>query len=98
MADIYVFGTYTVREGFEERVYASLSEHEQRTRTEAGCLHASVSRDLDDPRALFTMQRWADQEALDVHRALPHVVALSEGAGESLDGPFTLVTLVRQPT
>ena len=98
MADLYVFGTYRVRPGFEERVCASLAEHERRTRDEPGCLHASVSRDLGDPQRLSTMQRWADQASLDAHRALPHVVALSAGAGESLAEPFALVTLVRAPT
>jgi quinol monooxygenase YgiN len=94
MSEIYVYGTYRVRPGFEARVHASLSEHEARTRAEPGCLHAAVSADLEDPSRLYTMQRWADQAALEAHRALPHVVSLSGGASEVLAEPFVLTVLV----
>lgn len=89
-----MFGTYRVRPEFREAVHASLVEHEDRTAAEPGCLHAAVSQDLADPLALYTMQRWTDQASLDAHRALPSVQALSASAGDRLDGPFTLTTLV----
>jgi quinol monooxygenase YgiN len=89
-----VYGTYSVRPEFVERVRASLVEHEARTRDEPGCLLAAVSVDLEDPNRLYSMQRWADQASLDVPRALPHVVSLSAGAGELMAEPFVLTVLV----
>jgi len=91
--DVYIYGTYHVRDGFEERVHASLTAHEARTRDEPGCLHAAISQDLEDPRTLYSMQRWESEEALLAHRALPHVQAMDGGASEVLDRPFTLTVL-----
>jgi quinol monooxygenase YgiN len=91
--EVYILGEYFVRPGFEERVRASLVEHEARTRAEPGCLDATVHQDLDDPRRLFSLQRWASEEALEAHRALPHVRAMDGRASEVLARPFTLTVL-----
>lgn len=93
MSEVWVHGTYHVRPGMEDRVRASLRAHEERTRAEPGCLHAAVSQDLEESRTLYTIQRWADLEALEVHRALPHVATLSGGASETLQDAFVLVEL-----
>jgi quinol monooxygenase YgiN len=91
--EVYILGEYHVRPGFEERVRASLIEHEARTRDEPGCLDATVHQDLSDPLRLFSLQRWASAEALATHRALPHVQAMDAGASEVLARPFTLTVL-----
>lgn len=93
MSEVWIVGTYRVFPETRADVHRSLTEHEARTLDEPGCLHASVSEDLSDPLALYSIQRWVDQAALDTHRALPHVVSLSEGASARLDGPFTLTVL-----
>jgi quinol monooxygenase YgiN len=92
-SEVWIVGTYRVFPETRDAVRASLSEHEARTRTEPGCLHASVSEDAEDELALYSIQRWTDQAALDTHRALPHVRSLSAGASERLDGPFTLTVM-----
>ena len=90
---MYIYGTYHVRPGFEERIHASLVEHEARTRDEPGCLHAAVSQDLEDPLVLYSVQRWATEADLLAHRALPHVQAMDGSASEVLDRPFVLTVL-----
>jgi quinol monooxygenase YgiN len=95
--EVYILGEYHVREGFEERVRASLVAHEAATRSEDGCLDASVQQDLENPRRLWSLQRWASAEALQAHRDLPHVRAMDSRASDVLERPFTLMVL-RAPT
>jgi quinol monooxygenase YgiN len=95
MSDVYIVGEYHVKPEHHEGVRTRLEEHEQRTREEPGCLLAAVSVDLDDPLVLRSIQRWESEEALDRHRALPHVRELDGGAGERLSRPFELVRLRR---
>ncbi|MDO9407813.1 putative quinol monooxygenase [Patulibacter sp.] len=95
MTDVWIVGEYHVRPEHLDRVRTRLEDHERRTREEPGCLLAAASQDLDDPLVLRSIQRWEDEAALDVHRALPHVREMDGGAGERLSQPFELVRLRR---
>ncbi len=51
------------------------------TRREPGCLRYTLLRNPADPTDFTFVEEWADQAALDVHLASPHVqVALAEGS------------------
>jgi quinol monooxygenase YgiN len=45
------------------------------TRTESGCLDYAFAEDVTDPGLLHIREIWRDQEALDAHRATPHMAA-----------------------
>lgn len=52
------------------------------TRKEAGCLHYSFSRDMNDPDILRISERWADEAALEAHSKSPHMLAFGAGLAQ----------------
>lgn len=50
---------------------AASLEHVQRSRTEPGCLSHAVHQDVENPRRLVFLERWADLDALRAHFAVP---------------------------
>lgn len=60
-------------------VAASL-EHVRRSRAEPGCLSHAVHQDVENPRRLVFVERWADLDALRAHFAVPASGAFVETA------------------
>ncbi|WP_421021683.1 putative quinol monooxygenase, partial [Klebsiella pneumoniae] len=48
------------------------------SRQEPGCIEYHMLRDQQDPSLFVFFEVWADQAALDVHSALPHMAAFFE--------------------
>ncbi len=68
---IVVLGSVVVQEeGFDEAVRLSI-EHCRRSRAEPGCLTHHVHRDAENSLRLVFVERWADEEALRRHFAVP---------------------------
>jgi (4S)-4-hydroxy-5-phosphonooxypentane-2,3-dione isomerase len=64
--------TYVIRPGHEAEaveLFRKLSEH---ARAEPGCRMYLAHRSTTDPHRFFLYEQYADQAALDAHRATPH--------------------------
>jgi autoinducer 2-degrading protein len=55
-------------------------------RDEAGCLRFNVLQDERDPDVYYFYEVYADEAALERHRATPHY-AVWRGVADALDGP-----------
>lgn len=71
-AAITVVAEWLVRSGEEAQVVALMRDVAVKSRAEAGCLEYRVNRSRDDPRSIVVFERYADQPALDAHRASAH--------------------------
>lgn len=68
---IIVTGTVlSESETFDEVLRISV-EHVLRSRQERGCISHAVHRDVDDPKRLHFVERWADIDALKAHFVVP---------------------------
>ncbi len=64
--------TYVIKPGHEveaAKLFRTVTEH---TRREPGCRMYLAHRSTTDPRRFFLYEQYADQAALDAHRAAPH--------------------------
>ena len=64
--------TYLIKEGHEEEVAALLRQMIAPTRAEPGNLMYLVHQSPTERRRFFLYEQYADQAALDAHRAAPH--------------------------
>ncbi len=51
------------------------------TNAEAGCIHYSFSRDVNDPDLIHIAERWSDGEALAAHGASGHMKTFNKAMG-----------------
>ena len=68
---ILITGALSVRAEHGEEAARLCIEHSRRSRSEPGCLHHAVHRDLEDEHRLVFVEYWADQAAVDTHFAVP---------------------------
>ncbi|MGP1684134.1 MAG: SDR family NAD(P)-dependent oxidoreductase [Giesbergeria sp.] len=66
-----VTGHAIAGEGAEDEIGRLALAHVLRSRQEPGCLSHEVSRDLENPRRLLFVERWADMAALQAHFQVP---------------------------
>ena len=59
-------------EGKEDLIAEVLRTMTPLSRAEPGCLFYQPHRSVDDPRLFFIYEQYADQAAVDAHRASPH--------------------------
>ena len=60
------------------------------SRQEPGCIEYHMLRDQQDPSLFVFFEVWADQAALDVHSALPHMAAFFEKRMAYLERDFDI--------
>ena len=68
---VIVTGSVLGTPGTIDELMALSLEHVRRSRTEPGCISHAVHRDVEEPLRLVFVERWADQEALLAHFAVP---------------------------
>ena len=64
--------TFAIQPGREDEAIELFNKLTVATRTEPGCLMYVAHRSLTEPRRFFLYEQYADQAALDAHRATPH--------------------------
>ena len=78
---IIVTGQVRFGPGEIERLRPALSNNVRASRAETGCLRYVYGVDIDDPDRLLIAEAWADQAALDGHKArIPELMAPLAGA------------------
>ena len=60
------------------------------SRQEPGCIEYHMLRDREDPSLFVFFEVWASKADLDVHSALPHMVAFGEKRMEYLERDFDI--------
>ncbi|MFG2488677.1 putative quinol monooxygenase [Streptomyces virginiae] len=68
------------------------------SRAESGCFDYTPFELLEEPGTFYVRETWADQEALDFHRATPHFQAFAARFAELLAEPIRLIPLREVPT
>jgi len=71
--ELHIIARFHARPGCEGDIEAAIREVSGPTRAEAGCLGYQVFRSTRDP-LFFIHSRWKDEEAFELHAALPHTV------------------------
>ncbi len=68
---VIVAGVFTVDPGQREAFLEGRKERMRTSRAERGCLEYTFSADPLDPGRVVLYERWASQEDLDAHLAVP---------------------------
>lgn len=95
MSEIHVVATIPASAGSEDGIRAALSTLVEATRQEEGCVSYDLFESASAPGTFVTLERWADQAALDAHFSTPHVAAAFAGADGHLAGDVVVHPLVR---
>lgn len=72
--------------GKEEEVRAILEDFVPRANAEPGCVQYELFALRDGPGFYF-FEKWASEEAYQVHRQVPYLTAFRNRAGELLERP-----------
>ncbi len=75
MSGLIVGGTVRFAPGEIERLAPHMKAVIEGTRGEAGCLHYSYSRLLEDPDVIVIFERWESGPALSAHFKTAHMAA-----------------------
>ena len=70
-AAIVINGRLEVSEEDRAVFLAAVRKNVAETRTEEGCLHYTLTSDVDDPSVFYLIEAWDSQEALDAHLISP---------------------------
>jgi quinol monooxygenase YgiN len=72
-----------VKPGHRDAFLAAITENAERSFTdEPGCLYFDVTVDTTDDHHFVFYERYADQAALEAHRAAPHFAVWRQAAAE----------------
>jgi quinol monooxygenase YgiN len=72
--ELHIIARFHARPGRESAVEAAIRAVSVPTRAEAGCLAYQAFRATRDTALFFIHTRWKDEEAFELHAALPHTV------------------------
>lgn len=76
---ILVIARFLARPDRREELVALLSEVQEASRRDDGCLNYGYYTEVVDPVRLVAVEEWRDRDALDAHLRKPHVARLVEG-------------------
>jgi quinol monooxygenase YgiN len=89
---LVVIATLTGKSDKRDELTEVLGTAAAGTRTEAGCLAYSMTRDLEDPDRYVSVEVWQDQASLDAHFVGPNIAKLFAAAGELFAGGADIKT------
>ena len=90
MSELHVVATIPAKAGSEDAIREALQSLVTATREEDGCRGYDLYESGAAPGTFVTIERWADQAALDAHLQTPHVAAALAAAGEHLGGEVAI--------
>lgn len=64
--------TFIAKEGCEAKMKELLSAMVIPSKAEKGCVFYEITQYKDNPRKFMAVETWADEAALDGHKASPH--------------------------
>ncbi len=76
--------------GKEDETREELEALLEPTRAETGCINYDMHLSADDPALFMFHENWTDRQALDQHRATPHLKAFMEKESQLLAKPVDI--------
>src|SRR3954469_23507951 len=78
MSPVIVIARVRFRPEDREEVMALLSEVQEASRGDDGCLNYGYHTEISDPDSMVAVEEWRDMAALEAHLRTPHVARLIE--------------------
>jgi quinol monooxygenase YgiN len=94
LVELFVFGRFYARAGFEGAVEEALHDVVGLSRGEAGCLGIHAFRSTHDPQIFYIHSGWSDEAAFEIHAGLPHTVQFIERMAPLIDHPLDVTRTV----
>jgi quinol monooxygenase YgiN len=79
---ILVIGRVRCEQANREALVSALTEMQDASRLEGGCLRYGFFSAVEDPLGFVAVEEWVDREALDRHFAEPHLQKFAARLGE----------------
>jgi quinol monooxygenase YgiN len=76
---LLVIGRVSSKAEQRDQLVALLTEMQDNSRREDGCLRYGFFAAVEDPLSFVAVEEWADREALDRHFAQPHLQQFAQG-------------------
>ena len=83
---IYIIATIFIKPGSLEQVLPLAKTCIDATRQEEGCLSYDLHQSVTDENTLVFVERWKDQDAINVHFMEPHLTAWIEAGKPFITG------------
>lgn len=90
MSELHVVATIPAAEGSVPAVREALQTLVAATRDEPGCVSYDLFESASAPGTFVTVERWADQAAMDAHMTTPHLAAAFAAVGDRLAGEVAI--------
>ncbi len=90
MSELTFIGTATVKAGHADELEREMQSTVAATHAEAGCIHYSMHKSLEDPNVFVFIERWASKDDLDKHMGTDHVKNLIARTQSIMDGMPTM--------
>lgn len=87
MSEITIVATLTIKSDFQAPLLEALKKIVDSSRAEEGCYQYDLHHDNRNPMVYVFIERWASQEALDLHNQSEHFTSFAQftkGKVESL--------------
>lgn len=87
MSEITIVATLTIKSDFQAPLFEALKKIVDSSRAEEGCNQYDLHQDMQNPMVYVFVERWASQEALDLHNQSEHFTSFAQftkGKVESL--------------
>jgi quinol monooxygenase YgiN len=75
---LIVIGRVRCASEHRDELVAALTEMQDNSRTEEGCLRYGFFAAVEDPLSFVAVEEWADRKALDTHFVQPHLQAFAQ--------------------
>src|SRR5436305_5656553 len=91
MSLVIVIARVRLRPDNREESLALLTEIQEASRADDGCLNYGYYTDIADPESLVAVEEWRHMAALQAHLRTPHVARLLEALPDSVAAPPEIV-------
>ena len=81
--------TFIAKEGSQEKMKELLSAMVKPSKEEAGCLFYEIFQYENEPRRFMAVETWADEAALDGHKASAHYKVYKSSYEPFCDDKYT---------
>jgi quinol monooxygenase YgiN len=93
--EVFIFGRFHARSGYETAVAEALLEVAAPSREEPGCLSLEDFQSIRDPQLFFVHSRWKDEAAFENHAQLPHTLRFLKRVEPLIDHPLDVARTKR---
>lgn len=82
----------TVKQGMQQAFLRLAKEMIEKTRQEAGCIYYDLASDQSNPQVYYFIEKYANMQAVEVHRRTAYFQTLVPKIGELRERPSEVST------